>query len=350
MTSFIVTGIVHVANAQDSVLVKVEPELIEYHANATGQQFNVSVKIYNVSNLYGFDLQLKWNTTYFEYVSHTAKVPKNTSSDGVLYSPILPLRDDVDDVAGTYWVAYSSMAPAPAFSGNGTVFIMTFRVKYHPAQPEADVYADFDFIPPTDLADKDAQPIPHVVETGTVTLYALEVPIARDAAVTNVVPAKAVVYQNASVSTNVTVKNLGTETISFDVKAYYNDTEIGTTTVSDLTSEGSKIVSFSWNTTGVPAGNYTLSATAFLTDDQNATNDHYVDGIVWIKILAEGILGDVNGDGLVNFEDVVAACLAYHATPEDSHWNAAADLAPPEDYIDIFDIVTIIWYWSESLD
>jgi hypothetical protein len=349
MTSFIVTGIVHVANAQESVLLKVEPELIEYHANATGQQFNVSVKIYNVSNLYGFDLQFKWNATYFEHVSHTVKVPKNTYSDGVLYNPILQLKDDVNDTAGTYWIAYSSMYPAGNFSGNGTVFTMTFEVKYHPAQPEADVYADFDFIS-TDLADSYAQPIPYVVETGTVTLYALEVPIARDAAVTNVVPAKAVVYQNASVSINATVENLGTETVSFDVKAYYNDTEIGTSTVSSLTGGGSKIVSFSWNTTGVPEGNYTLSAKAFLAGDQNATNDRYVDGIVWIKIPAEGVLGDVNGDGFVNFEDVVAACLAYQATPEDENWNAAADLAPPEDYIDILDIVTVIWHWSKSLE
>jgi len=349
MTSLIVIGNVHVAYAQDSVLLKVEPELIEYYANATGQQFNVSVKIYNVSNLYGFDLQFKWNATYFEHVSHTVKVPKNTNPDGVLYNPILPLKDEVNNAAGTYWIAYSSMAPAEAFSGNGTVFTMTFNVKYHPAEPAADVYAAFDFIS-TDLADSGANPIPHAVETGTVVLYALEVPIARDAAVTNVVPAKAVVFQNASISINATVGNLGTETISFDVKAYYNDTEIGTVTVSSLASGGSREIAFSWNTTGVPAGNYTLSATAFLTDDQNATNDHYVDGIVWIKILAEGVPSDVNGDGLVNFEDVVAACLAYQATPEDPHWNAAADLAPPEDYIDIFDIVTVIWYWSESLE
>jgi len=87
---------------------------------------------------FGFDIRLGWNTTYLEYVSHSVRVPKNTYTDGVLWNPTLSLADTVNSTEGTYWIAYSSLAPAPTFNGSGTVFTLTFRVKYHPVQPEPD--------------------------------------------------------------------------------------------------------------------------------------------------------------------------------------------------------------------
>jgi len=42
--------------------------------------------------------------------------------DGVLHEPGMFIKDDVDDVAGTYWVAYASMAPADPFDGSGIAF------------------------------------------------------------------------------------------------------------------------------------------------------------------------------------------------------------------------------------
>lgn len=114
------------ANAEETAVVYVDPpSVVDLYPPAT---FTIAVKIANISLLYGFDIQFAWNPSLLEYVNHTVKVPRSTYPDGVLYNPILPIRNDVDPVAGTYWAAYASMLPAPSFNGSGTFFEMTFRV------------------------------------------------------------------------------------------------------------------------------------------------------------------------------------------------------------------------------
>jgi len=157
-----------------ATVVKVDPPLIEYRANATGQQFNVAIKIVDVTNLYGFDIKFRWNTTFLDYVSHSVRVPKNTYPDGVLWNPILFQKDEVNTTAGTYLIAYASGWPAPSFNGTGTVFNMTFRVKYHPLQQTANITLE---LYSTDLSNNAAEPISHTRQHGTVILYALSPPV-----------------------------------------------------------------------------------------------------------------------------------------------------------------------------
>lgn len=52
------------------------------------------------------------------------------------------------------------------------------------------------------------------------------------------------------------------------------------------------------------------------------------------------ILGDINGDGMVNIIDIVLIAASYGTTPEDFNWNPHADIAPPYGVIDILDLVT----------
>jgi hypothetical protein len=80
-----------------------------------------------VENLYGFDIVFMWDPAVIEYVSHTVMAPVESYSDGVLHSPVFSLKDEVD-LAGVYWVAYSSMSPAEPFSGDGVLFTVTFEV------------------------------------------------------------------------------------------------------------------------------------------------------------------------------------------------------------------------------
>jgi len=61
---------------------------------------------------------------------------------------------------------------------------------------------------------------------------------------------------------NVTVVNERDGVWSFNVNAYYNDTLIGTQYVDLLASGASKTLTFTWDTTGVAKGSYTISAEA----------------------------------------------------------------------------------------
>ena len=170
------------SSASTETVVKVEPSSIEL-GNRTGKpipipgtQFTVAIKIYNVTNLYGFDLKFRWNTTFLAYVNHSVCVPKDTYPDGVLWKPVMSIKDEVDAATGTYFIAYASMG-APSFNGTGTVFTTTFQVinqpyDYETGGPTVDpIDTLLDFIS-TDLAEYlSGVPILHNVEPATVTIW-----------------------------------------------------------------------------------------------------------------------------------------------------------------------------------
>ncbi|MDH5448120.1 MAG: cohesin domain-containing protein [Candidatus Bathyarchaeota archaeon] len=159
--------------AADSA-IRVVPATLEFGpANATGQEFTIDVNIENVTNFYGLDLQFAWDTEYLAYVSHTMTIPADDYPDGVLWEPGISVKDDVDEVAGTYWVSYASMDPAPSFDGTGKAFNMTFMIIKHPWELyEPDAVMDFRFTY-TALSDKPGDPLPGGwdVYDGTVILH-----------------------------------------------------------------------------------------------------------------------------------------------------------------------------------
>ena len=213
--------------ASQSTTVKVDPSLFEYYTKATGKEFTIAVKIVDVENLYGFDIKLRWNTTFLEYVSHSIRIPRNTYLDGVLWNPILPLADEVNNTEGTYWIAYSSIAPAPTFNGTGTVFTMTFRIKYHPVEPEPDANITIELYS-TDLAAYGGNPIPHTKEHGTVILHALP-PVETILYVQPTVFRKS---QGVSFTINVSVEDV-TDLYAYDISLYYNTTLLDALSVAE---------------------------------------------------------------------------------------------------------------------
>lgn len=169
-----------IASAAETTVVKVEPALIEYRDYAVGKEFTFAIKIINVTNLYGFDISFRWNTTILEYVSHVVHVPKDTYSDGVLWNPVIQLPNTgvPNQTTGNYRVAFTSLG-APAFNGSGTVFTMTLRVKYHPRHPEPTLITKLELYA-TDLAAYLGGPISHQREEGTVILYAIPAEVRVD--------------------------------------------------------------------------------------------------------------------------------------------------------------------------
>jgi hypothetical protein len=125
--------------------------------------FTIAVKIANVTNLYGLDIQFKWNPALLEYVSHVVKIPKDTNPDGVLYDPVLKIKDKANSTEGTYWVVFASMLPAPSFNGTGTVFELTLKVK--------GVGRCVLEITSCDLSDVNGVPISRTVQNGYFSNY-----------------------------------------------------------------------------------------------------------------------------------------------------------------------------------
>jgi hypothetical protein len=149
----------------------------------------------------------------------------------------------------------------------------------------------------------------------------------RDVAVLAVVPELNIVYQNWTIGINVTVRNNGNVTETFDVKVFYNDTGIGGLggigTVTDLLPQQETTITIMWDTTGVEwCHNYTITATAGpVPFEFNLGDNTFEDGKVKVRIP-----GDVNGDGVVDMRDIGELTNAYGATPDRPNWIFYGDM------------------------
>jgi len=83
------------------------------------------------------------------------------------------------------------------------------------------------------------------------------------------------------ISINMTVTNEGTYNESVTVTVSYDSTDIDTTTFT-LNKGLSEAVSFSWNTTGVSPGTYTINATATIASDEEP-GDNFKTSLIEIK-------------------------------------------------------------------
>ena len=145
----------------------------------------------------------------------------------------------------------------------------------------------------------------------------------RDIAITEVLPELEIAYNGWIVKINVTVKNKGNLTETFDVKIYYEDNSGGMGTVIDLLPDQETTITIDWNTTNVPpCTNYTISARVDpLPYEFNTTDNMLSDGTIKIRWM-----GDVNGDGTVDMRDIGDMCTAFGSYPGRPNWNLYADL------------------------
>jgi hypothetical protein len=146
----------HLASEAPWTTVYVNPQNNTYNLD---EIFTIEVIVDNVSDLYGFDIAFAWNPAILEYVNHTATVPVEDFPGGILHEPVLPILDSVNATAGTYEVAKASMDPALSFTGTGTAFNMTFRVKSTNGACLLDIVR-------VDLSDHEGEIIPKTIIDG----------------------------------------------------------------------------------------------------------------------------------------------------------------------------------------
>jgi hypothetical protein len=113
-----------------STIVKVVPSS---STPRLGETFTVNITIANVQNLYGVDITLRWNVSVLQVLNVNSRLGVESHPDGVLHeiSPnakIEIVEDSVSPAIGEYHIVATSVNPAPPFSGNGNVAIITFNV------------------------------------------------------------------------------------------------------------------------------------------------------------------------------------------------------------------------------
>jgi len=276
----ILTCVFLTIDAQSTVSISTEPltTVFVYPFNITDptltppKEFTIEVKMWNVTNLYGIDIQMSWNASLLNYTSHTVKIPVEKYPDGVLHEPGLLIKDEVDEEAGKYWLGYSSMLPAEAFNGSGTVFNMTFRVigfgKCH-----LDIYS-------SSLADMDGIPIEHKAEDGYFdnTFY--------DVAIIEVEPSTASASPGQTMNIFVTVKNNGTvRDETFNVSTYWGGFLIETKPVVGLSPGVEETLNVTWVIPPELDGYEMIWANVTIVlRDANVENNRFEDGMLAITV------------------------------------------------------------------
>jgi len=102
----------------------------------------------------------------------------------------------------------------------------------------------------------------------------------HDIGIIDVASCKTVVRQGYSLNVSAQILNYGVNTERFNLTVYANETVVQSIEIT-LSRWNSSIVTFTWNTTGVPYGNYIITATASQVPGETDTTDNiFVDGIV----------------------------------------------------------------------
>jgi hypothetical protein len=145
----------------------------------------------------------------------------------------------------------------------------------------------------------------------------------HDIALINATLSKTVVCQGCSIDATITTSNMGNYLETFNITIYANATTINSQEVT-LSPGNSNTITLLWNTTGKAYGNYTITAYATpVPNEANTTNDNCTVGLV-----AVSIIGDINGNGSVNLQDLVLLANAYGSTRAlpNARWNPNADI------------------------
>jgi parallel beta-helix repeat protein len=167
----------------------------------------------------------------------------------------------------------------------------------------------------------------------------------HDVAIIDVTPDNTWVYQGHSINISVTVTNEGDFPETVTVTLYYNITAnqiIGIQTINLNIGESQTLI-FIWDTTGVEyCHNYTITAVAETTFDNDPSDNILADGKIKVRII-----GDINGDGVVDMKDIYGVALAFGSYPGHRRWNPDADLNQ-DGKVDIKDIyATVLNYTKE---
>jgi len=300
--------------------LSIDPSEVTGPGYVPGATFAINVTLDDVENL----KTCIFNLTYISSVIQEI----NINIPSVLGQiPVKKLQ--VDDDAGYIWTNITYRNGITTYEPV-TIMTVEFTVVAMGVSPIN--------LTDTQLFDIGNQPITHEVSHG------IFIGLIRDVAVLNVQPDLHMAYQGWIVYINVTVKNKGNLTETFDVHFYYDSNLGNTTTVLGLAPDEERIMPLKWNTSTVqPCHNYSISATADpVPYEMNLADNSLTDGNVKIRWM-----GDVNGDGRVDMRDINQCVQGFRTYPGHQNWNPDNDL-DRSSMVDMRDILICVINFNKA--
>jgi hypothetical protein len=165
----------------------------------------------------------------------------------------------------------------------------------------------------------------------------------HNVAVISIVADKTVIGEGFSDNVTVNIANNGEYAETFTVTVYANTTVIGTRDISNLNATSQMTLTFTWNTTGLVEGNYTISAYAEPVSSETDTEDNNFT----ISKVTLSIPGDINGDGKVDILDISTAARAYGSTLGEQRFEPNADVSN-DGIVNILDLSLIARQYGKT--
>jgi len=166
--------------------------------------------------------------------------------------------------------------------------------------------------------------------------------VSHDVAIIDVWPHTNRTYVCWPVNITVIVMNEGNASEITDVTVYYDGFVIDTQYGISLDIGENRTLMFQWDTCDVePCRNYTIKAEATPVPGETDIADNSKTSSVKVKVR---MLGDINGDGIIDIFDVLIVVIAFGSSSGSLSWNPDANLTymkAGDETIDIFDLEII---------
>ncbi len=259
--------------------LNVDPPSIIDTGLVSGSNFTININVNDVTDLAGFEFFLNYTTAVL-------------SATEITLGPFFPndsviLHEETNDTLG--YVRYVVNVPSGSLgiNGSGTLATINFTVE-STGETSLDLCL-------TEMLDSSENVIAHEVYDGYFSNVAV-----HDVAVINVRPEPTEVPVGESLTINVTIGNQGDLSETFNVTIYYDTTSIETRTGITLESGKNTTLTFTWNTTLVSPGNYTITAEASEVPGETDLEDNTLqsDQIVTVTPPTISATIDVDPDAL----------------------------------------------------
>lgn len=285
--------------------------------------FALNITIDDVENLYNYTINLAFNSRVLSCIGLLFMDPLNETN----YDPNFSVNNSIGTIS-IHVFYYKPANPLTTYEPI-TLFSLIFRVKGLGASP-----IKFQNVL---LFDNNALPIAFETFDG------LFVSIKRDIAVLGIGVFPSEIYAGQVIYINVTVKNIGDIPETFKIHVYADDYLIANLTVEDLAPDEELLIETMWNTADNSCGNFTLWAVAGPVPYETNLDDNILrDGTVLLKLL-----GDVNGDRVINMIDVVVVIQAFGTYEGHARWIPEADLNF-DGKVDMKDITLVLSNFGKS--
>jgi hypothetical protein len=231
-----------------------------------GQLFSINITVSNVSDLYAWQFYLYYQSS----VLNGTSIDQGPFLTVPSYFIITDFTDNYNATHGYMYVSCTRVGNVSGVNGDGTLATVTFK-----AVGAGSSILHLDNTRLTDSTHPFGNLIPHTLVDGWAYVGNVHVTV-NDIATPINIPQGAMAY------INVTAQNRGGLTETFDVTLYDDQTPIETKTAINLTPGQIETLNFTWDTTPVPVGEYTLNATATQVPGETDLSDHNVTTKVYV--------------------------------------------------------------------